>query len=81
MAKKAASAKSSGALVGRITQVTGAVIDVQFEGDLPQILNALETTNGATAWLLEVAQLWARARSRAPSRWTQAKACTRPGSL
>ena len=46
MAKKAASAKSSGALVGRITQVTGAVIDVQFEGDLPQILNALETTNG-----------------------------------
>ena len=39
MAKKAASAKSAGQLVGRITQVTGAVIDVQFEGDLPQILN------------------------------------------
>ena len=26
---------------GRITQVTGAVVDVQFEGDLPAILNAL----------------------------------------
>jgi F-type H+-transporting ATPase subunit beta len=56
MAKKAASAKSSGALVGRITQVTGAVIDVQFEGDLPQILNALETTNGGNRLVLEVAQ-------------------------
>ncbi|MDP1701510.1 MAG: F0F1 ATP synthase subunit beta [Aestuariivirga sp.] len=56
MAKKAASAKSSGALVGRITQVTGAVIDVQFEGDLPQILNALETTNAGQRLVLEVAQ-------------------------
>ena len=55
MAKKAASTKSSG-LVGRITQVTGAVIDVQFEGELPQILNALETTNGGNRLVLEVAQ-------------------------
>ena len=55
MAKKAAG-KSSGQLVGRITQVTGAVIDVQFEGDLPQILNALETTNGGNRLVLEVAQ-------------------------
>jgi len=31
--------------VGRITQVIGAVIDVQFEGHLPAILNALETKN------------------------------------
>jgi F-type H+/Na+-transporting ATPase subunit beta len=54
MAKKAAT-KSSG-LVGRITQVTGAVIDVQFEGELPQILNALETTNGGNRLVLEVAQ-------------------------
>ena len=28
---------------GRITQVIGAVVDVQFEGELPAILNALET--------------------------------------
>ena len=25
---------------GKITQVTGAVVDVQFDGDLPEILNA-----------------------------------------
>jgi F-type H+/Na+-transporting ATPase subunit beta len=56
MAKKAASTKSAGQLVGRITQVTGAVIDVQFEGDLPKILNALETTNGGNRLVLEVAQ-------------------------
>ena len=41
---------------GRITQVIGAVVDVQFEGDLPQILNALETTNGGNRLVLEVAQ-------------------------
>src|SRR5262249_33902483 len=30
---------------GRLTQVIGAVVDVEFEGTLPAILNALETTN------------------------------------
>ena len=30
---------------GKITQVIGAVVDVQFEGHLPAILNALETNN------------------------------------
>ena len=30
---------------GKITQVIGAVVDVQFEGELPQILNALTTDN------------------------------------
>jgi len=30
---------------GHITQVIGAVVDVQFTGDLPAILNALETNN------------------------------------
>ena len=30
---------------GRITQVIGAVVDVKFDGHLPEILNALETTN------------------------------------
>jgi F-type H+-transporting ATPase subunit beta len=51
MAKKAA-----GKGVGRITQVTGAVVDVAFDGDLPAILNALETTNNNQRLVLEVAQ-------------------------
>src|ERR1043165_9987291 len=41
---------------GKITQVIGAVIDVQFEGHLPPILNALETQNGGNRLVLEVAQ-------------------------
>ena len=42
--------------VGRITQVIGAVVDVQFEGHLPAILNSLETKNGDNRLVLEVAQ-------------------------
>ena len=42
--------------VGKIRQVTGAVVDVQFEGHLPEILNALETNNGGNRLVLEVAQ-------------------------
>ncbi len=42
--------------VGRISQVIGAVVDVQFEGDLPPILNALETDNQGKRLVLEVAQ-------------------------
>jgi len=49
---------------GRITQVIGAVVDVKFDGDLPQILNALSTnndglkssTNPEGRLILEVAQ-------------------------
>src|SRR2546421_13076210 len=41
---------------GRITQVIGAVVDVQFEGALPAILNALETENQGNRLVLEVAQ-------------------------
>src|ERR1700751_5614482 len=41
---------------GRITQVRGAVGDVQFEGHLPAILNSLETKNGGNRLVLEVAQ-------------------------
>jgi len=41
---------------GKITQVIGAVVDVQFEGHLPAILNALETNNGGNRLVLEVAQ-------------------------
>ncbi len=43
-------------LVGRITQVMGPVVDVQFEGDLPPILNALETDNDGSRLVLEAAQ-------------------------
>jgi F-type H+/Na+-transporting ATPase subunit beta len=42
--------------VGRITQVIGAVVDVQFDGALPAILNALETQNQGARLVLEVAQ-------------------------
>jgi len=42
--------------LGKITQVIGAVVDVQFEGDLPEILNALETHNNGVKMILEVAQ-------------------------
>jgi F-type H+-transporting ATPase subunit beta len=42
--------------IGRVTQVIGAVVDVQFEGELPAILNALETTNQGQRLVLEVAQ-------------------------
>ena len=42
--------------VGRITQVIGAVVDVQFDGHLPEILNALETKNRGQRLVLEVAQ-------------------------
>jgi F-type H+-transporting ATPase subunit beta len=43
-------------VTGKITQVTGAVIDVQFEGDLPAILNALHVDNHGNRLVLEVAQ-------------------------
>ncbi|HEY0292170.1 MAG TPA: F0F1 ATP synthase subunit beta, partial [Hansschlegelia sp.] len=42
--------------VGRITQVIGPVVDVQFDGELPEILNALETKNNEARLVLEVAQ-------------------------
>jgi F-type H+-transporting ATPase subunit beta len=54
-APKAPEAKSSNA-TGRISQVIGAVVDVEFVGKLPAILNALETTNGGNRLVLEVAQ-------------------------
>ena len=44
------------ASTGKISQVIGAVVDVQFDGELPQILNALETDNNGNRLVLEVAQ-------------------------
>ncbi len=41
---------------GIITQVIGAVVDVKFDGELPEILSALECKNGNNRLVLEVAQ-------------------------
>ncbi len=41
---------------GRVTQILGAVVDVQFDGALPFIQNALETKVGDRRLVLEVAQ-------------------------
>jgi F-type H+-transporting ATPase subunit beta len=43
-------------IVGSITQVIGAVVDVRFEGELPTILSALHVDNGGNNLVLEVAQ-------------------------
>ncbi|MEQ8246445.1 MAG: F0F1 ATP synthase subunit beta [Alphaproteobacteria bacterium] len=43
-------------IVGKVSQVLGAVVDVKFEGELPAILNALETDNHGNRLVLEVAQ-------------------------
>ncbi len=62
-APKAAAATATGATAlniagatGRISQVIGAVVDVTFEGQLPNILSALETSNNGQRLVLEVAQ-------------------------
>ncbi|MGR3406587.1 MAG: F0F1 ATP synthase subunit beta, partial [Roseovarius indicus] len=41
---------------GTVTQVIGAVVDVQFSDHLPEILNALECDNNGKRLVLEVAQ-------------------------
>ena len=41
---------------GKITQIIGAVVDVNFEGDLPEIYTALEVDNSGNKLILEVAQ-------------------------
>src|SRR5712664_1067586 len=43
-------------IVGTITQVIGAVVDVRFDGELPSILNALRVDNAGRTLVLEVAQ-------------------------
>ena len=58
-AAKKAPAKTASAIggkTGKVVQVMGAVVDVQFDGHLPEILNALETDNGGNRLVLEVAQ-------------------------
>jgi len=51
-----AKAPKAAAATGKVTQVIGAVVDVQFDDHLPAILNALETTNNGKRLVLEVAQ-------------------------
>ncbi|WP_181167601.1 MULTISPECIES: F0F1 ATP synthase subunit beta [unclassified Mesorhizobium] len=51
----AVASKATG-IVGKVRQVIGAVVDVQFGDHLPPILNALETTNVGNRLVLEVAQ-------------------------
>ena len=56
-ASKSAAAKSSAkGAVGKIKRVIGAVVDVQFDDHLPEILNALETMNNDQRLVLETAQ-------------------------
>jgi F-type H+-transporting ATPase subunit beta len=60
-------------VIGRVRQVMGAVVDVQFDGHLPAILNALETQNAATGWCSRWRNTWARTPcARLP--WTPPKA-------
>ena len=47
--------KKTGNKIGKISQVIGAVVDVEFEEELPSILNALELTNDGNKLILEVA--------------------------
>ena len=41
---------------GQITQIIGAVVDVKFDGELPEYLTALECNNAGNRLVLEVAQ-------------------------
>merc|ERR1711920_53765 len=54
--KRGFAEKAEAAIVGKVSQVIGAVVDVQFEGNLPPILNALEVQGMDHRLVLEVAQ-------------------------
>ena len=51
-----ATSNASSNAKGRLTQIIGAVVDVEFEGQLPPILNAIYVDNGGQRLVLEVAQ-------------------------
>ena len=42
--------------IGKISQVIGAVVDVEFDGELPAIQNAIQVDNNGQRLVLEVAQ-------------------------
>ncbi len=56
MARATKATAAAAKAAGKVTQVIGAVVDVQFEGALPAILNALITDNNGKKLVLEVAQ-------------------------
>ena len=51
---RGAATKATAVGAGSITQVIGAVVDVQFDGELPNILNALEVQDHSIRIVLEV---------------------------
>ncbi len=55
-AAKKANTKAKNQATGKVAQVMGAVVDVSFSGELPNILNALDTVNNGQRLVLEVAQ-------------------------
>jgi F-type H+-transporting ATPase subunit beta len=55
-ARKTVMATAPALNTGRVSQVIGAVVDVSFEGNLPEILSALTTDNNGNKLVLEVAQ-------------------------
>lgn len=55
-AAKAEAATQTGIATGKVVAVIGAVVDVQFDGELPPILNSLEVENRTPRLVLEVAQ-------------------------
>jgi F-type H+-transporting ATPase subunit beta len=56
MATAPTTTNAPAANTGRISQIIGAVVDVSFEGALPEILSALTTENNGNRLVLEVAQ-------------------------
>ena len=53
MAKSTTASGKGQGVVGHVTQVMGAVVDVRFDGFLPAILNALETDNRGNRLVLD----------------------------
>ena len=66
-------ANTGGNVVGAVAQIIGAVVDVSFEGELPPILAALETSTTATASSSRSPSTSARIWS-ARSRWMPPRA-------
>jgi F0F1-type ATP synthase beta subunit len=56
MLSKLITKRSFAVLNGRVSTVIGAVVDVEFDGELPPIMNALEVEDFGIRLVLEVAQ-------------------------
>ncbi len=73
MAKAATPAAKAVGSVGKVIQVIGAVVDVAFEGELPAILNALETEQPAATALFWKSRSTSAKTRFARSPWTRPK--------